>query len=100
MRRPRAHCWLARRLDEQQPRYQRRDAGRRQNQDRARITILDSNTQTLRITPAGKLDRGMPNWWFLRVDQLDPAKPLLLEVVARDVQIPVEGNAEGKNGRL
>lgn len=54
----------------------------------ARVLALDVATQTVRITPAGDSARGMPNWWYLRVDGIDPAQPLILEVVARDVTTP------------
>lgn len=54
----------------------------------ARVLALDAETQTVRITPAGDPARGMPNWWYLRVDGIDSAKPLVLEVAARDVTTP------------
>jgi hypothetical protein len=54
----------------------------------ARVLALDAATQTVRITPAGDPARGMPNWWYLRVDGIDPARPLVLEVVAREVTTP------------
>ncbi len=57
----------------------------------ARVLSLDEATQTVRITPAGDPNRGMPNWWFLRVEGLDTAKPLTLEVAARKVSLPGDG---------
>jgi len=60
----------------------------------ARVLALNPETQELRISPAGDPARGMPNWWFLRVDHVDPGKPLLLEVVARVAEAPQEGAAE------
>src|SRR5690242_12865301 len=51
----------------------------------ARILSLDAETQTVRITPAGDPKRGMPNWWYVRLDDVDPRKPLVLEVEPRDV---------------
>lgn len=54
----------------------------------ARVLALDAATQTVRITPAGDPARGMPNWWYLRLDGIDPAKPVILEVVARDFTAP------------
>ncbi len=56
----------------------------------ARILDLDATTQTIRISPAGNLDRGMPNWWFFRLDGLDTNKPLTLEVVALKVSVAEE----------
>jgi hypothetical protein len=56
----------------------------------ARVLSIDAAAQTLRITPAGDPARGMPSWWFLRVDGADVAKPLTLEVVARDVAMPMD----------
>src|SRR5581483_6460948 len=47
-----------------------------------------------------QLERGMPNWWFLRLDDVDTNRPLTLGVVARDVSTPSEGDAEGKTNPL
>lgn len=63
----------------------------------ARVLSVDAESQTVRIMPAGDLKRGMPNWWFLRVAGLDTNKPLTLEVVARDVEVPL---AVGKTAPL
>src|SRR5262249_20349839 len=62
----------------------------------AKVLSLDEASQSVRITPAGDLNRGMPNWWFLRVDGLDAGKPLALEVTARKVSLPGEGATQGK----
>jgi hypothetical protein len=65
----------------------------------AKILSLEEATQTIRITPAGNVDRGMPNWWFFRVDGLDSGKPLMLELAARKVSLPADGE-EGKASPL
>ena len=54
----------------------------------ARVLATDSATQTVRITPAGDAARGMPSWWYVRIDGIDVGKPLTLEVVARDATTP------------
>jgi hypothetical protein len=54
----------------------------------ARVLALDSETQQVRISPAGDPKRGTPNWWYLRVDGIDTHKPLTLEVVARVEAVP------------
>jgi hypothetical protein len=54
----------------------------------AQVLALDAATQTVRITPAGDPARGIPNWWYLRVDGIDPARPLILQVVARETTTP------------
>ncbi len=61
----------------------------------AKVLSLDETTQTVRITPAGDVNRGMPNWWFLRVDGLDSSKPLTLEIAARKVSLPSDSSAGG-----
>jgi hypothetical protein len=63
----------------------------------ARVLAVDSETQTIRISPAGDLKRGMPSWWFLRVDGLTTNTPLTLEVFALDVEVPF---AVGRTARL
>ena len=45
-----------------------------------RVLALNAATQTVRITPAGDAARGWPNWWYLRVDNVDTGKPVTLEV--------------------
>src|SRR4051794_13908102 len=55
----------------------------------ARVLELNQAMQTIRIEPAGNPERGMPNWWYLRVDGIDPARPLTLQVKARDVTVPL-----------
>jgi hypothetical protein len=62
----------------------------------ARVLLIDSATQTVRVTPAGDVARGMPNWWYLRLDGVDTTRELTLEVVARDVVVPGEGAQEGR----
>jgi hypothetical protein len=54
----------------------------------ARVLALDETAQTITITPAGDPARGMPSWWYLRVDGVDPTRPLTLQVVAREVTTP------------
>jgi hypothetical protein len=54
----------------------------------ARVLSTDAATQTIRITPAGDPVRGMPTWWYVRVDGIDTSKPLTLEVIARDATTP------------
>lgn len=66
----------------------------------AKVLSLDETTQTIRITPAGDIDRGMPNWWFLRIDGLDSSKPLTLEVAARKVSLPPDGLPGGQPSPL
>src|SRR6185369_8106596 len=51
----------------------------------ARVLELDAAAQRVRIAPAGDPKRGMPNWWYVRIDGLDTNKPLTLEVAALDV---------------
>jgi hypothetical protein len=50
----------------------------------ARLITLDKETQTIRITPAGHADRGMPNWWYLKIEGINVSRPLVVEVVARE----------------
>ena len=66
----------------------------------AKVLELDAKAQTIRISPAGNPERGMPNWWYLRFDGIDTNQPVILEVVALDVSTPTEGNAEGKSAPL
>ena len=56
----------------------------------ARVLELNPDTQTIRITPAGDVKRGMPNWWYLRLDGVDTNKPIALEVVALEVTMPLQ----------
>lgn len=62
----------------------------------AKVISISQETQTLRISPAGNTERGMPNWWYLRIDGLTINKPLLLEVAAREDLIPDELTSQGK----
>jgi len=54
----------------------------------ARVLAIDDRTQTVRITPAGDPKRGMPSWWYLRLDGVDSKRPLTLEVVAQKATLP------------
>jgi hypothetical protein len=54
----------------------------------ARVLDLNSATQTIRIIPAGDPKRGMPNWWNLRIDNIDSNKPVFLEVLSTGELIP------------
>ena len=58
----------------------------------AQVLELNSDTQQIRISPAGDPKRGMPNWWCLRLDDIDINKPVVLEVVAREVPVPGSDN--------
>jgi hypothetical protein len=53
----------------------------------AKVLELNPDTQTVRISPAGNLNRGMPNWWYLRVEGVDTNKPVVLEVAALSVSV-------------
>ena len=57
----------------------------------ARVLALDPATQTVRITPGGKVERGWPCWWYLRLNGVDVARPLVLQVRANTSV----GNSEG-----
>jgi len=57
----------------------------------ARVLSLDPVTQTIRITPNGNPERGWPCWWSLRVMGVDPARPLVLRVLANTPDITSEG---------
>jgi hypothetical protein len=50
----------------------------------ARVLAIDSVSQTIRITPGGDSTRGMPVWWYLRLDGVDINRPITLEVVANE----------------
>lgn len=62
----------------------------------ARVLLLDAQTQTIRITPAGDPKRGMPNWWYLKVEGIDTSKAVILEVEARDDLVMDELSGQGK----
>jgi hypothetical protein len=62
----------------------------------ARVLLLDQQTQMIRITPAGDPKRGIPNWWYVRIDGINTAIPLVLEVEAREDLIPDENTGVGK----
>lgn len=55
----------------------------------ARVLALDDASQTVRISPAGDGARGWPNWWYFRMDGIDPSKPLTVEVDAREAFVPM-----------
>ena len=46
----------------------------------ARVTGIDQAAQIIRFQPACNPARGLPNWWFLRVDGADPTRPVLFEL--------------------
>ena len=50
----------------------------------ANVLSIDTLAQIIRITPAGNPDRGMPNWWYLRLDHIDTTKPVTLAVAQKD----------------
>ncbi len=58
----------------------------------AQILERDSGQQRLRISPGGDPKRGMPNWWFVRITDLDTNKPFTLQVVAREEPVPGSDN--------
>lgn len=62
----------------------------------ARVLFIDEQTQTIRITPAGDPKRGIPNWWYLRIDGIKVTIPLVLQVEAREDLIPDELTGQGK----
>lgn len=68
------------------------------NFENASATVLkiDSATQTLRIVPAGNPERGMPNWWYFRVEHIDTSRLLTLEVVAPEALVKVSPNGQRK----
>ncbi len=63
----------------------------------ARVQEIDHEGQRVRISPGGDPKRGWPNWWYFRVEGLDSTKPLIVEVVARDAEVP---NDSGELRRL
>jgi hypothetical protein len=56
----------------------------------ASVLMIDTVTQTLRIMPSGNPNRGMPNWWYLRIDNINISKPLILEVVQKEAELPTD----------
>src|SRR4051812_15321216 len=56
----------------------------------AQVLRLDQETQTVSISPAGNPERGMPNWWYLRLDDVDPTKPIILEIVAKEAMMQTD----------
>lgn len=47
----------------------------------ARILKLDLASNMVGITPAGDPKRGLPCWWYSRLDNLDTCRLLVLEIV-------------------
>lgn len=62
----------------------------------AKVLSINQEMQTLCITPAGNTERGMPNWWYVKIEGLISHKPLVLEVAAREDLIPDELTGVGK----
>lgn len=60
------------------------------------VLLIDQQTQTIRFTPAGDVKRGIPNWWYVRIDGIDLSRPLIVEVEAREDLIPDELTGVGK----
>jgi hypothetical protein len=58
------------------------------------VESIDAVTQTVQITPAGDPDRGMPCWWYFRLDGVDTSKPVVLEVIGNE-SLMQSSNAEG-----
>jgi hypothetical protein len=56
----------------------------------ATVLGIDTTTQTVRITPSGDPARGIPNWWYLRVDNLNISKPFVLEVFQKEATLPTD----------
>lgn len=64
----------------------------------AKVLVLDSTNNLIRITPAGNPDRGWPCWWYLHADGIDTNQPFTLEVVGN--QSRVRGNKPGETRDL
>jgi hypothetical protein len=62
----------------------------------AKVLKLDPASNTVGITPAGDPKRGWPCWWYFRLDNVDPGKPVVLEVTANE---GVVRNGDGDNTR-
>src|SRR5687768_7191838 len=62
----------------------------------ARVLSIDQQNQTIRFTSAGDVKRGMPNWWYIRIDGINTSMPLVVEVEAREDLIPDELTGDGK----
>ncbi|SPE53209.1 conserved exported hypothetical protein [Verrucomicrobia bacterium] len=60
----------------------------------ANVLALDPDTQTIRITPGGKVERGWPCWWYLRLKGIDVARPLVVQVIANTSVGSSEGGAK------
>ncbi len=61
----------------------------------ARVLSIDKDKQFVSLTPAGDPRRGMPNWWYLRIDHIDTGKTLSVEVVASDAPVYNDGGDLG-----
>lgn len=48
----------------------------------AKVLKLDPASNTVGITPAGDPKHGWPCWWYFRLDNVAPGKPVVLEVTA------------------
>ncbi len=56
----------------------------------ARVLAMDPETQMIRITPGGRIERGWPCWWSMRLNGVDVHRPLVLQVVASTSEISSE----------
>ncbi len=63
----------------------------------AKVLELNLETQSIRISPAGDPKRGLPIWWYLRLNGVDTNKPVALDVVALDVSMPANGKGKPLN---
>jgi hypothetical protein len=63
----------------------------------AKVLELNSEAQTIRISPAGDAKRGLPIWWYLHLDGVDTSKPVTLEVAALNVPVPANGKGKPLN---
>lgn len=64
----------------------------------ASVKVLETRaeTQTVRFMPGGDARRGWPCWWYFRVNDLDPSKPLILELQGSDALMVQKGAGFGK----
>jgi hypothetical protein len=60
----------------------------------AKILAVNAEAQEVHISPGGDPKRGMPNWWFVRLDDVDTNKPVVLEVIAREEAVPGSDDPE------
>ncbi|HXF10540.1 MAG TPA: M14-type cytosolic carboxypeptidase [Desulfuromonadaceae bacterium] len=66
----------------------------------ARVLAMDDQAQTIRISPGGDVKRGMPNWWYFRLDGIDTTKPVVVDVVALKPPTAEGENSETKSAPL